>query len=216
MRPSQRRIGGDRPASRPLRRRRPAPVPPPARWRGRRSSGRRSPPASSAGRNGAGRRRSTSGRSPTTAGSARIRPAMVGDIHTTKEGDSTPAASSVTTPSSVWARWRRTMLMKGIEPSSRRCGFQPVSRPERICSTAPDWITIMIEASAAETRISISVERNSRTAPPQPRRVVAVEPGGDHAEDLRRQQHADRQLEQLQARARSRSAARSGTARNRR
>ena len=63
------------------------------------------------------------------------------------------------------------MLEKGIEPSSRRCGFQPVSRPERICSTEPDWITIMIDASAAEMTISISVDRTSRIAPPQPRRV---------------------------------------------
>ena len=132
------------------------------------------------------------------SGIDRMRPAMVGDIHTTSEGDSTPAASSVTKPSAVCERWRRTMAAKGIEPSSRRCGFQPVSRPERICSTAPDWITIMIEASAAETRISIRVDRNRRTAPPQPRRVSRIDAGGDHAEDLGREQHRDRHFEQLQ------------------
>ena len=63
------------------------------------------------------------------------------------------------------------MLLKGIDPSSRRCGFQPVSRPDRICATDPDWISIMIGASAAEMMISTKVEATSASAPPEPRRV---------------------------------------------
>ena len=74
----------------------------------------------------------------------KIRPTIVGDIQMTSEGEISIAANSVMRPSSVCARWRRAMLPSGIEPSSRRCGFQPVSRPDRICATDPDWISIMI------------------------------------------------------------------------
>ncbi len=63
------------------------------------------------------------------------------------------------------------MALSGIEPSSRRCGFQPVSRPERICTTDPVWITIMIGAIAADMMISTNVEAMSRQRPPRPRRV---------------------------------------------
>ena len=82
------------------------------------------------------------------------------------------------------------MLANGIEPSSRRCGFQPVSRPDRICTTDPDWISIMIGASAADMRISTSVEATSASAPPQPRRVFGVDQRDDQAEELRREQDA--------------------------
>ncbi|GJE73120.1 hypothetical protein CHKEEEPN_4683 [Methylorubrum podarium] len=81
------------------------------------------------------------------------------------------AATPVTTPRPVCQRWRRTMSAKGIEPSSRRCGFQPVSRPARIWNTEPDWISIAIGAISAESRISIRKDRVSRPAPPLARRV---------------------------------------------
>ena len=101
----------------------------------------------------------------------KIRPKIVGDIQMTREGEISIAANSVMTPNAVCARWRRAMLLSGIEPSSRRCGFQPVSRPDRICATDPDWISIMIAANAAEMMISTNVEAMSARAPPDPRRV---------------------------------------------
>ena len=125
-------------------------------------------------------------------------------------------ANSVSTPSAICARWRRTMLPKGIEPSSRRCGFQPVSRPDRIWTTEPDWISIMIGASSADMRVSSSAERTSRIAPPHATRVGAVDQRGDQAEEFGREQHAHRQFEQLAARVRRRSAARRETAKSRR
>jgi hypothetical protein len=51
---------------------------------------------------------------------AKMRPAIVGDIQTIKEGEISAAANSVIRPNTVWARWRRAMLLSGIEPSSRR------------------------------------------------------------------------------------------------
>ena len=91
------------------------------------------------------------------------------------------------------------MLLKGIDPSSRRCGFQPVSRPDRICATDPDWISIMIGASAAEMTISTKVEATSaeRAARAAAGRRPSNE-GDEEAEELGREQDADRQLEQLQ------------------
>ena len=102
----------------------------------------------------------------------RIRPAIVGDIQMMREGEISAAADNVMTPNAVCARWRRAMLLNGIDPSSRRCGFQPVSRPDRICATDPDWISIMIAANAAEMMISANVEAISASAPPAPRRVL--------------------------------------------
>ena len=52
----------------------------------------------------------------------------------------------VMTPSAVCERWRRMISLRGMEPSSRRCGFHPVSRPKTICITEPVWITIMMGA----------------------------------------------------------------------
>ena len=103
------------------------------------------------------------------------------------------------------------MSLSGIEPSSRRCGFQPVSRPSRIWNTEPDWISIRIGASSAESTISISAETMSRIAPPQARRAVAAEqhqrrrPNSFGASRIA---HGER--EQRQARARGRTAARPG------
>ena len=41
-----------------------------------------------------------------------------------------------------------------------------MSRPDRICATDPDWISIMIGATAAERMISTIVEATSAAAPP--------------------------------------------------
>ena len=64
--------------------------------------------------------------------------------------------------------------------------------------TDPDWISIMIGASAAEMRISTKVEAINADAPPEPRRVGPSNEGEDEAEEFRRQQDADREAEQLQ------------------
>ena len=72
---------------------------------------------------------------------------MVGDIHRNSEVAIMKAEMPAKRPSTVCQRWRRTMSRNGIEPSSRRCGFQPVSRPSRIWNTEPDWISIRIGAS---------------------------------------------------------------------
>ena len=56
----------------------------------------------------------------------------------------------------------------------------------------------MIDAKAAETRISIQGRGDQRIAPPQPRRVGPSSSARDHAQDLRREQNPDGQLEQLQ------------------
>ena len=103
----------------------------------------------------------------------KMSPKIVGDIQMTREGEISAAANSVMSPKRVCARWRRAMLLSGIEPSSRRCGFQPVSRPDRICATDPDWISIMIAENAADMMISTIVEAMSASAPPEPRRVLA-------------------------------------------
>src|SRR6202044_3717266 len=92
------------------------------------------------------------------SGMEKMSPKIVGDIQTMREGEISIAADKVMTPNAVCARWRRAMLLSGIEPSSRRCGFQPVSRPDRIWATDPDWISIMIAANAAEKMISTIVE----------------------------------------------------------
>ena len=104
-----------------------------------------------------------------------MRPTIVGDIHRNSEVAIMNAETPVRSPSTVCQRWRRTMSRSGIEPSSRRCGCQPVSRPSRIWNTEPDWITIRIGAMRAESRISITVEATSRTAPPARRRPSAFE-----------------------------------------
>ena len=143
----------------------------------------------------------------------RMRPTIVGDIQSTSEGEISVAANSVMRPSTVCPRWRRAMLLNGIEPSSRRCGFQPVSRPDRICATDPDWISIMIGASAAEMMISTIVEAMSASAPPEPRRVLRLDQREDEAEELWREQDRRSSGRRGAARARSRSAARPETAR---
>ncbi|MNR60589.1 hypothetical protein D3C85_1821070 [compost metagenome] len=63
---------------------------------------------------------------------------MVGDIQANSEVAIMKAEMPATMPSTVWVRCRRMMSFSGIEPSSRRCGFQPVSRPSRIWKTEPD------------------------------------------------------------------------------
>ena len=83
------------------------------------------------------------------------------------------------TPIATWARWRRTMALKGIEPSSRRCGSQPVSKPNTKCMTCPAWISIMIGASSADMMISKRRREDEPIAPPPPRRVRALEAGRD-------------------------------------
>ena len=56
----------------------------------------------------------------------------------------------------------------------------------------------MIGASAAEMTISTIVEATSASAPPEPRRVLAVQQRDDEAKELRREQDGDRELEKLQ------------------
>ena len=74
------------------------------------------------------------------------------------------------------------MSRSGIEPSSRRCGCQPVSRPSRIWNTEPDWITIRIGAISAESRISITVESDEpdraagRAAGPRAFKSISTSP----------------------------------------
>ncbi len=108
---------------------------------------------------------------PQDNGIARIRPAMVGDIQAASEGEINSAATSEMTPRITWSRWRRMIDLNGTEPSSRRCGSHPVSKPNRMCSTWPEWIIIMIGASRADISTSNRVESTSRIAPPAPRRV---------------------------------------------
>jgi hypothetical protein len=60
---------------------------------------------------------------------------MVGDIQATRDGEIESPAISMTKPMPTWDLWRRTIDPNGTEPSSRRCGFQPVSRPNRKCIT---------------------------------------------------------------------------------
>jgi DNA/RNA-binding domain of Phe-tRNA-synthetase-like protein len=76
------------------------------------------------------------------SGIASNRPTMVGDIQRKREVAMRKAETPAKRPSRVCQRWRRTMSLMGIEPSSRRCGCQPVSRPSRIWNTEPDWMSI--------------------------------------------------------------------------
>ena len=94
---------------------------------------------------------------------------MVGDIQANSEGAIRKAAMPVNTPKAMCQRCRRTMSGNGIEPSSRRCGFQPVSRPAMIWNTEPDWISIMIGAISADMMTSSRAETVSRRPPPQAR-----------------------------------------------
>ena len=95
---------------------------------------------------------------------------MVGDIQPNSDGAIMKADSPAKMPKSIWLRCRRTISPKGIEPSSRRCGFQPVSRPSTIWNTAPDWMTISSGAISADIRISRMAEAMRRRPPPLARR----------------------------------------------
>jgi len=56
---------------------------------------------------------------------------MVGDIQRNSEVAMRPAETPASRPSRLCQRWRRTMSRQGIEPSSRRCGCQPVLATKR-------------------------------------------------------------------------------------
>jgi len=115
-------------------RRQGGPVPLPKNWHARRRVASFALPESARDRRGAG------DADASKAGAhdkkiARMRPRIVGDIQATSEGEIERPATRLNTPIATCERWRRTMSLKGIEPSSRRCGSQPVSRPNTKCMT---------------------------------------------------------------------------------
>ena len=123
---------------------------------------------------------------------------MVGDIQAASELEMMSATTSVRKPSAMCQRCRRTMSLNGMEPSSRRCGVQPVSRPNTICSTDPVWMTIMIGAiSAAKITSTIEETIEAEGAAAGLARGRAEE-RVDQAEHLGRQQDAHREDEQVE------------------
>ena len=91
------------------------------------------------------------------------------------------------------------MLQKGTEPSSRRCGSQPVSKPNRYARIDPVWISIMIGASSGrDHHFEQCRDEQARDAAETrgafpDRRIATIEP-----EQFRREQNPHREFEQLQ------------------
>ncbi len=60
--------------------------------------------------------------------------------------------------------------LSGSDPSSRRWGFQPLSRPRMMSKIAADCTIIMTWANSEDRTVSITTPENKPQTPPKPRR----------------------------------------------
>ena len=129
----------------------------------------------------------------------KIRPAIVGDIQMTSEGEISAAANSVRTPSAVWA------AMAARDARERdRAVVAPLRVPAGVASrqdlrTEPDWISIMIGGDSGGDDDLEQMSRRSARAPRRsrgassPSRSASARPRNFGASRI-----ADREREQLQ------------------
>ncbi len=128
------------------------------------------PPAAASGPPACAAARRTLARPVSNAsGIASARPSTTGSIHSASDSDTAHATAPSSRPSTVWRRYNRRVSRGGIAPSSRRCAFQPESRPSRMAITSIVCVSMTTGAIRPASSVSNRMPPIRRSTP-KPRR----------------------------------------------